>query len=76
MRKLTFTVHDCGCVDLDNHGDDDGFHLMAVAWFLMLKLNEMVEIDSFQDSEFILETTLEAMKRSPICVTHIQKNAN
>lgn len=50
MKKLTFTIHDCGCVDLDDAGDDDGFQMMAVAWFLMLKLNDMVDVDCFQVS--------------------------
>lgn len=77
MKKLTFTVHDCGCVDLEDAGDSDGFHIMAVAWMVLLKLNEVVDIESFQEAEDMLTLTLEKLKRSSTCIQHIKhKHAN
>jgi hypothetical protein len=66
-KKVTFTVHDCGCVEIDDPPSSDGWELITVAWACLQAINGVRPNIILQDSEEILLECIGAIKRTHVC---------
>ena len=64
MKKFTFTVHDCGCVDLDVEPSEDGFEFFSIAHYLLTQFHG----EGFYIVTDALSDMMHRTRRSKVCL--------
>lgn len=78
-KKVTFTVHDCGCVEIDTPPSSDGWELVTVAWACLMAINDNVADPNIilLDGQDVLLDQITLIKRKHECTNnHIDPNVN
>jgi hypothetical protein len=71
-KKITFTVHDCGCVEASE--DSDGFEYYVIAAYLMDRFD--VPDDAFDFVVASLKLSIQRLKSSNTCVFPTSRHLN